>query len=85
MMRKTFGEPGVVVEPTLYFAGTDATHEVRVYRSGALFNLVPHATFGADQTLEQVHELSARIERALRAELEAVGTVLVHAEPPQAA
>jgi len=24
-MRKTFGEPGVVVEPTLYFAGTDAT------------------------------------------------------------
>jgi cation diffusion facilitator family transporter len=67
------------------FAGTDATHEVRIYRSGALFNLVLHATFGADQTLEQVHELSARIERALRAELDAVGTVLVHAEPPQAA
>lgn len=63
-------------------AGPAATHEVRVYRSGTAYNLVLHTTFRADQRLERVHELSAQIERALRAELTAVGTVLVHAEPP---
>lgn len=62
-------------------AGAGATHEVRVYQSRDLRNLVIHATFGANVPLERVHELSARIERALRAELERIGTVLVHAEP----
>ena len=62
-------------------AGADATHDVRVYRSGRSFNLVMHTTFRADQTLERVHERSAEIERALRSELSGVGTVLVHAEP----
>jgi cation diffusion facilitator family transporter len=62
-------------------AGPGATHEVRVYQSRDLRNLVIHATFGADVQLERVHELSAQIERALRAELERIGTVLVHAEP----
>src|SRR5579884_1270344 len=64
-------------------AGPNATHEVRVYRSADLRNLVIHATFGADLSLERVHELSSEIERALRAELERVGTVLIHAEPRQ--
>jgi cation diffusion facilitator family transporter len=63
-------------------AGPTSTHDVRVYRSGGANNLVMHTTFGADQSLERVHELSAQIERALRAELDEVGTVLVHAEPP---
>jgi cation diffusion facilitator family transporter len=62
-------------------AGHSSTHDVRVYRSGRSHNLVMHTTFGADQSLERVHELSAQIERALRAELSGVGTVLVHAEP----
>jgi divalent metal cation (Fe/Co/Zn/Cd) transporter len=66
-------------------AGPRATHDVRVYRSGRSHNLVMHATFGADQSLERVHELSAEIERALRAEIGGVGTVLVHAEPAGAA
>jgi cation diffusion facilitator family transporter len=63
-------------------AGVSSTHDVRVYRSGQANNLVMHTTFGADQSLERVHEISAQIERALRAELKGVGTVLVHAEPP---
>jgi divalent metal cation (Fe/Co/Zn/Cd) transporter len=62
-------------------AGHSSTHDVRVYRSGRSHNLVMHTTFDADQSLERVHELSAQIERALRAELSGVGTVLVHAEP----
>ncbi len=64
-------------------AGPNATHEVRVYRSRDLRNLVIHATFGADVSLERVHVLSSEIERALRAELDQVGTVLIHAEPRQ--
>jgi cation diffusion facilitator family transporter len=65
-------------------AGPSSTHDVRVYRSGRSHSFVMHTTFGADQSLERVHELSAQIERALRAELSGVGTVLVHAEPPHA-
>jgi divalent metal cation (Fe/Co/Zn/Cd) transporter len=63
-------------------AGPKATHEVRLYRSGRAVNLVIHATFPPEESLERVHELSAQMERALRAELRGVGTVLVHAEPP---
>jgi cation diffusion facilitator family transporter len=66
-------------------AGPRSTHGVRIYRSGNAHNLVMHTTFGADQSIERVHELSAQIERALRAELDEVGTVLVHAEPPGSA
>lgn len=62
-------------------AGAGATHEVRVYRSGDLSNLVVHASFEADLSLDRVHLLSAEIERALRAELDDIGTILVHAEP----
>ncbi|HEY3107591.1 MAG TPA: cation-efflux pump [Chloroflexota bacterium] len=66
-------------------AGPRSTHDVRIYRSGRSHNLVMHTTFGAEQSLDRVHELSAEIERALRAELSGVGTVLVHAEPPGSA
>jgi hypothetical protein len=31
--RKTFVEPGVVVEPTLYIAGTDATDGTELWRA----------------------------------------------------
>ena len=33
MTRKTFVEPGVFVEPTLYFAGTDATDGTELWRA----------------------------------------------------
>jgi cation diffusion facilitator family transporter len=66
-------------------AGPGATHEVRVYRAGSADpderNLVLHASFPADLDLDQVHLLSAEIERQLRVELPNIGTVLVHAEP----
>jgi divalent metal cation (Fe/Co/Zn/Cd) transporter len=66
-------------------AGPGSTHEVRVYRAGtegpAGRNLVLHASLPADLDLDQVHLLSAEIERALRVELPDIGTVLVHAEP----
>lgn len=62
-------------------AGRGATHDVRVYRSDRTHNLVVRAAFGGDMDIERVHELSAQIERALRAELPNLGTVLVHAEP----
>lgn len=62
-------------------AGAGATHEVRVYQAHDLNDLVIHATFVPEATLEEVHELSARIERDLRAELDQLGSVLVHAEP----
>jgi divalent metal cation (Fe/Co/Zn/Cd) transporter len=62
-------------------AGRGATHDVRVYRAKDERNLVLHASFPADLAVDEVHLLSAEIERALRAELPAIGTVLVHAEP----
>jgi cation diffusion facilitator family transporter len=66
-------------------AGPGSTHEVRVYRAGSAGaperNLVLHASLSADLDLDQVHLLSAEIERALRVELPNIGTVLVHAEP----
>jgi cation diffusion facilitator family transporter len=66
-------------------AGPGSTHEVRVYRARSADpderNLVLHASFPADLDLDQVHQLSAEIERALRVELPNIGTVLVHAEP----
>jgi divalent metal cation (Fe/Co/Zn/Cd) transporter len=66
-------------------AGPGSTHEVRVYRPGSAGagerNLVLHASFPAELDLDQVHQLSAEIERALRRELPDIGTVLVHAEP----
>jgi cation diffusion facilitator family transporter len=62
-------------------AGRGATHEVRVYRGRDDRNLVLHASFPAELAVDEVHQLSAEIERALRAELPGIGTVLVHAEP----
>jgi cation diffusion facilitator family transporter len=62
-------------------AGRGATHEVRVYRSKDDRNLVLHASFPAELAVDEVHQLSAEIERALRAELPRIGTVLVHQEP----
>ena len=66
-------------------AGPGSTHEVRVYRPRSAGpgdrNLVLHASFPAELDLDQVHQLSAEIERALRVELPNIGTVLVHAEP----
>jgi cation diffusion facilitator family transporter len=62
-------------------AGRGATHEVRVYRSRDQRNLVLHASFPAELAVDEVHQLSAQIERALRAELPRIGTVLVHQEP----
>lgn len=81
----TSGHPDVVRrvrEVADHVAGPNATHEVRLYRSGRVTNMVLHATFPPHESIERVHEVSARIERALRAELQGVGTVLVHAEPP---
>lgn len=62
-------------------AGRGATHEVRVYRGDGARNLVLHASFPPSLAVDEVHQMSAEVERALRAELPRIGTVLVHAEP----
>jgi cation diffusion facilitator family transporter len=74
-------------------AGPGSTHEVRVYHEpgadgtadGHLHNLVLHCTFPGNLTVPEVHERSTEVERALRARLPGLGTVLVHAEPEDAA
>lgn len=67
------------------FAGAGGCHEVRVYQqSGAQAtapDLVLHCSFPEDLPIAEVHERSGQIERALRAELGSLGSVLVHAEP----
>lgn len=74
-------------------AGPGSTHEVRVYHEpgadgtadGHLHNLVLHCTFPGSLTVPEVHERSTEVERALRARLPGLGTVLVHPEPESAA
>lgn len=67
-------------------AGKGATGKIIVYRVGALgpaeYDLVVDVRFPGDQLLPKVHDQVEEIERALRAEISHLGSVLIHAEPP---
>ncbi|TAK21466.1 MAG: cation-efflux pump [Chloroflexota bacterium] len=61
--------------------GAGATHSIRVFVSGAERDVVLHVALDSTIGVEDAHLISARIERALRAEVPLVGSILIHAEP----
>jgi divalent metal cation (Fe/Co/Zn/Cd) transporter len=67
--------------------GAGRCHAVRVYRSGhgdeAVYDLVMHCTLPEALLLTDAHERAEQVERALRAAVPGLGSVTVHAEPPE--
>ncbi len=62
-------------------AGRSSCHEVVVRRHGDRFSVVLHCTFDRTISVEEVHNLSSRIEEEIRLRIAEVDEVLVHAEP----
>jgi cation diffusion facilitator family transporter len=61
--------------------GVDACHEVTVRRSGEDIFLTMHCTFAPRLSVGEVHEISTRLERRLRAAIPHLERVTTHAEP----
>jgi cation diffusion facilitator family transporter len=59
----------------------DSFHKVLVRRLGDELSLSLHCQMSADTPIEEAHELSQRIEVALRARIPQMGRVVIHMEP----
>lgn len=65
-------------------AGQGSCHDVKIYRVGVdddRIEIVLHCWFPGGQTVQQVHQQSAEIERRLHNALPTLREVLLHAEP----
>lgn len=58
-------------------------HDLRVQKVGQEYHVSLHCTFEPQANLNEVHESMARLERRLRAEIPALGHVVIHPEPSE--
>ncbi len=61
--------------------GRPCCHDVMVRRQGGRLSVSLHCSFDADLPVIEAHRISSRIEEALKEEVPAVDSVLVHTEP----
>jgi divalent metal cation (Fe/Co/Zn/Cd) transporter len=54
-----------------------------VQKVGQEYHVSLHCTFESQANLNEVHESMARLERRLRAEIPALGHVVIHPEPSE--
>jgi cation diffusion facilitator family transporter len=62
-----------------------APHELKVNTSGGELALSMHCVLPPQTAIGEVHELTVRLEKHLRAAVPELGRVLVHVEPPEEA
>ena len=56
-------------------------HELQVKRVAGALNVSFHCTVAAETSIVQAHELTERMEKALRARVPNLGRIVIHIEP----
>ncbi|MGZ5497758.1 MAG: cation diffusion facilitator family transporter [Candidatus Aminicenantales bacterium] len=83
--RDVTAEEGPVVERvkriTDDIIGRECCHSILARRQGGRLSVSLHCTFDPDLPVIEAHQLSSRIEEALKKEIPAIERVLVHTEP----
>lgn len=69
------------VEIALTVEGINAVERCECRKSGRLYRVIMHAEVDPAMTVKDAHDLTGRVKAAVREELPAVASVLIHVEP----
>ncbi|WP_243439726.1 cation-efflux pump [Fundidesulfovibrio soli] len=61
--------------------GVSDCHGVAVHKVGGTYSVSFHCRMAPEASISQAHEMTARLENMVRAEVEGIGRVIIHVEP----